>query len=145
MMYVMSSSQALGTNEVWIQRHPVLTTIIGGLFWAGVFTVVAKFRRVQQNPEQLGLWSEQQERAIRPGGARYIVKRRKPEERSSGGRFRWTKWEKRSEHETLEGALDAAKDYSKHPWRWRYAVFHKGKQLSDYDRLKPAYRHLRGS
>lgn len=145
MMYVMSSTQPLGSTELWTQRHPVLTTILGGIFWAGVFMVIARMRRVRENPEQLELWSQQRERAIRPGAARYIVKRRKPTARSSGGRFRWTKWEKRSEHETLEGALAAAKDYSRHPWRWRYAVFHKGKQLSDYDKLKPAYRHLRGS
>jgi hypothetical protein len=219
MMYVMSSTQPLGTSpqEPWVQRHPIVTTVIGGAFWMGVFMLIARLRRATRNPlkyvyagdltprtpgdfqyvladqageirsfartaaearrersrlleetniskvtvikvepggdvevevwkwnpEQLGLWSPQQERALGRPGAKFIVKRRKPLERSTGGRFRWSKWEKRGEHETLDAALAKAKDYSKHPWRWRYAVFYRGKQISDYDVLKPKHRHLR--
>jgi hypothetical protein len=144
MMYVMSSIQPLGTTtEPWVQRHPVLTTVLGAIFWMGVFTALAKLRVFQRNPEQLGLWSPRQERALGRPGPKFIVKRRKPLERSTGGRFRWSKWEKRGEHDTLDAALAKAKDYSKHPWRWRYAVFYRGKQVSDYDVLRPRYRYLR--
>lgn len=119
------------------------------LFFGGIGALVywLSKRLTKRNPpsSQLPLWSEQQERAIRsPMGSRFIVKRRKPTERSSAGRFRHTAWKTYAEYTDLEEALrDARRRRGNDPWQWQYAVFHKGQRISKFDHLESKHRGLR--